>query len=198
MLTVILMCIGTGSFVVGLIGLGMWLRQHPNKANAECSSRIMHFLYFAGMVFPGVVGIFYPGLNHFDELFGTSPLPFHPIPLIVGVLLFLPGLYLGVLSNVALQKLGDGASAFLLTKRVVMTDIYTRTRNPMSLGYYLVNVGICLAAGSTVLTLGCLLVLIPAHICFLKYFEELELELRLGQPYLEYKKRVPFLFPRMA
>ena len=31
---------------------------------------------------------------------------------------------------------------------------------------------------------------------FRKYFEELELELRFGEVYLEYKKTVPFLFPK--
>ena len=195
MFTVILMVVGMVAFVVGLLGCGTWLRQHRDKVSAERSTRIVHFLYFAGMVFPGVFGIFYPGLNHFDELFGIPSLPLQPIPLIVGILLLVPGLYFSFASNRALPKLGDGAAAFLLTKRVVATDIYTRTRNPMSLGYYLVNVGICLAVGSTVLTLGCLCVLIPAHIFFLKFFEELELELRLGEPYLEYKKRVSFLIP---
>jgi protein-S-isoprenylcysteine O-methyltransferase Ste14 len=33
---------------------------------------------------------------------------------------------------------------------------------------------------------------------FLKYFEEKELELRFGDSYLEYKKSVPFLVPRIS
>jgi len=32
----------------------------------------------------------------------------------------------------------------------------------------------------------------------LKFFEELELELRFGSSYLEYKRRVPFLIPRFT
>jgi len=32
----------------------------------------------------------------------------------------------------------------------------------------------------------------------LLYFEELELSLRLGPSYLEYKRRVPFLLPRLG
>jgi protein-S-isoprenylcysteine O-methyltransferase Ste14 len=39
-------------------------------------------------------------------------------------------------------------------------------------------------------------VAIPVHVFYLKYFEEYELELRLGQEYLEYKRRVPFLLPK--
>jgi len=38
--------------------------------------------------------------------------------------------------------------------------------------------------------------IIPAHLLFLIYFEELELELRLGPAYLDYKQRVPFLIPK--
>jgi len=82
-----------------------------------------------------------------------------------------------------------------LTKRIVAEDIYKRTRNPMSLGYYLFSLAIGFVSGSTLITLGVLLGVIPAHIFFLKYFEELELELRFGESYLEYKKNVPFLFP---
>jgi hypothetical protein len=36
-----------------------------------------------------------------------------------------------------------------------------------------------------VLTLGVLFGLVPAHIFFLKYFEELEIELRFGESYKE-------------
>jgi protein-S-isoprenylcysteine O-methyltransferase Ste14 len=50
--------------------------------------------------------------------------------------------------------------------------------------------------GSTYIALGALLVVIPVHVFYLKYFEEYELELRLGQPYVEYKRSVPFLLPR--
>jgi len=32
-----------------------------------------------------------------------------------------------------------------------------------------------------------LLVVIPAHVFYLKHFEEYELELRMGQAYVEYK-----------
>ncbi|MDE3089621.1 MAG: isoprenylcysteine carboxylmethyltransferase family protein, partial [Chloroflexota bacterium] len=82
------------------------------------------------------------------------------------------------------------------TQQIVRVDLYSRTRNPMSLGYYLVCVGIGLLAGSTFVTLGALLIVIPTHLFFLKYFEELELELRFGEAYLDYKRSTPFLIPR--
>jgi protein-S-isoprenylcysteine O-methyltransferase Ste14 len=106
------------------------------------------------------------------------------------------GTHLIVVSSVALLLWGKGANAFWLTKRLVVGNIYERMRNPMSLGLYLWSVGIGLLVGSTYMTLGALLVVIPVHVLYLKYFEEHELALRMGQPYLEYKQRVPFLLPR--
>jgi protein-S-isoprenylcysteine O-methyltransferase Ste14 len=66
----------------------------------------------------------------------------------------------------------------------------------MSLGLYLWAIGIGLVTRSTYLTLAAGLVAIPAHVFYLKYFEEYELELRMGSPYIEYKREVPFLLPR--
>jgi protein-S-isoprenylcysteine O-methyltransferase Ste14 len=116
----------------------------------------------------------------------------------LGVLLALPGLYLLAITNQRLRALGSGANAFRLTKRIVATDIYERTRNPMSLGYYLFVVAVGLLSGSTLITLGALAGVIPAHLFFLKYFEEFELSLRFGESYEEYKRRTPFLIPRMG
>ena len=66
----------------------------------------------------------------------------------------------------------------------------------MSLGFYLFALALGFASNSTFILLAVLLGLIPTHIFFLKYFEELELELRFGEAYLEYKKSIPFLIPK--
>jgi protein-S-isoprenylcysteine O-methyltransferase Ste14 len=190
--------LGFAAFIIGVGILGIWLRRHPSKANAETSSRIVHFLFFAGLGTPIAISIFYPGLTHLDELIGISPLPLRSIFLILGIILAIPGLYLLAISNKSLRALGSGANAFRLTKRIVETDIYQHTRNPMSLGYYLLALGAGFISGSTLLTLYVLLGIIPAHIFFLKFFEELELELRFGDSYKQYKQRVPFLVPKLS
>jgi protein-S-isoprenylcysteine O-methyltransferase Ste14 len=190
--------LGFLAFVLGAGILGAWLRRHPSKENAEESSRIMHFLFFAGLGAPVLVVIFYPGLTHLDELVGLTPLPFRPFFLIIGILLAIPGLYLLGLSNKLLRALGSGANAFRLTKRTVEQDIYLYTRNPMSLGYYLFSLSVAFLSGSTLFTLIVLFGLIPAHIFFLKYFEELELELRLRESYEQYKQKTPFLIPKFG
>jgi protein-S-isoprenylcysteine O-methyltransferase Ste14 len=195
MFTVYLVVFGLIIFAVGAGVLGVWLRANRSKENAERSSRVMHFLFFAFMVAPPFVGMVYPGLTHFDNLAGLKSLPWKPFFLVLGIVLAIPGLYFLGITNKLLRSLGSGANAFRLTKRIVAQDIYKRTRNPMSLGFYLFALALGLVSGSTFVTLTVLLGLIPAHIFFLKYFEDLELELRFGESYLEYKKSVPFLFP---
>jgi protein-S-isoprenylcysteine O-methyltransferase Ste14 len=190
--------LGLLAFIMGGWILGLWLRKHPSKVNAEKSSRIMHFLFFAGLGTPFLISVFYPGLTHLDEIIGLDPLPWKPFFLIIGILLAMPGLYLLGISNKSLRALGSGANAFRLTKRIVEKDIYKYTRNPMSLGYYLFALSIGLISGSTLLTLYVLLGIIPAHLFFLKFFEELELELRFGESYKQYKQKVPFLVPKLS
>ena len=197
MFTIYLGLAGVLALGGGAVLLGLWLRRHPSKANAEKGSRIMHFLFFAGWGIPSLLGVFYPGPTRFDELLGVAPLPWRPVFIALGVILALPGLYLLVVSNQLLRRLGSGTNAFRLTKQMVAADIYQRTRNPMSLGFYMLALATALMLGSTVLTLGILLGLIPAHLLFIKYFEQKELELRFGESYLDYEKRVPFLFPRL-
>ncbi len=192
----VLMAVGWLGFLVGIVACGSWLRKNPSKESAEKSSRVVHLLYFAGLAFPGVLAIFYPGLDRLDELIGIPSLPLQSIRWVAGSALVIIGLILGLITINALRVFGKGANAVVLTQQIVKVDLYNRTRNPMSLGYYLVCVGAGLLAGSTFVTLGALLVVIPTHIFFLKYFEELELELRFGATYLDYKRSTPFLIPR--
>jgi protein-S-isoprenylcysteine O-methyltransferase Ste14 len=194
--TIVLQMLAWLIFLAGTVVLGAWLRSHLGKRNAERTSRILHLLFWMGVVPAAGLGVLYPGLTGFDQALGLSPLPRHPLLLTSGAVGLLLGSYLLIVSNIALGLLGDGAAAFLLTRRLVVASLYNRTRNPMSLGLYLSSVGLGLVAGSTYMTLGALLVVIPVHVFFLKYFEEYELELRLGRSYVEYKQQVPVLLPR--
>jgi protein-S-isoprenylcysteine O-methyltransferase Ste14 len=198
MFTVYYVILGAIAFFIAALVLGIWLRAHRTKADAERSSRVMHFFFFAGLVAPPIVGIVHPGLTRFDALLGLPSLPFKPFTLALGILLAIPGLYFLAVTNKLLRALGSGTNAFILTKKIVNDDIYKRTRNPMSLGFYLFALALAFASSSTFVLLAVSLGLIPAHIFFLKHFEELELELRFGESYLEYKKSVPFLIPKFS
>ena len=105
------------------------------------------------------------------------------------------GLFLVTISIIVLLKKGSGAPAFALSETLVNENIFALSRNPMSLGFYLICIAIGLLAVSTFFIVWSLVALIPVHIFFLKFFEEKELELRFGKSYLEYKQTVPFIIP---
>jgi protein-S-isoprenylcysteine O-methyltransferase Ste14 len=198
MFVLILQALGWSTFGVGTALASFQLRREPSKTNAEKTSRLLHLLFWCVVAPPIGIGIFYPGLTHFDSELGINPLPRQPAVIIIGIGCFLAGVYFFIFSNLALIRFGKGLNAVILTKQLVVGDIYNRTRNPMALGFYLGAVGLGTAIGSTVITLGSILFVIPIHVFYLKYFEEYELEQRMGQSYLDYKQRVPFLFPNLT
>jgi protein-S-isoprenylcysteine O-methyltransferase Ste14 len=195
MLTIVLQALSWLAFLAGTITLGAWLRMNPGKKNAEKTSQVLHLLFWV-IVAPFMAwGVFYPGLSRYDRLLSLSSLPSNPILTAVGFLSMLIGMVLILIANVSLWFYGKGANAFFLTRQLVVASVYEWTRNPMSLGVYLGSVGAGLLMRSTYMTFGTLLILMPVHIFYLRYFEEYELEMRLGQSYIEYKQRVPFLLP---
>lgn len=190
-----LQVIGCAVFAVIAFILGIWLRRYPSKKAAEITSRVMHFFLFIAVVIPITAGFTYPGLNHFDELLGIPSLPLRTIALAAGALMMLIGFGFFAISIVVLFDHGEGLFAFELTKKLAAKDIYEYTRNPMALGFNLLCISIGLVAGSTFFTLFAMVIVLPSIIVFLKFFEERELEIRFGEPYREYKQRVPFLIP---
>jgi protein-S-isoprenylcysteine O-methyltransferase Ste14 len=196
MITIVMQGLAWLAFVAGTVALGAWLRRHPGRRSAERASRVVHLLFWTTVVPAAGLGVLYPGLSGYDRVLGLGPLPRSPLVPLLGALGLLAGACLFTVSTLALWVLGQGASAFWLTRRLVAGSIYGRMRHPMALGFYLGAAGLGLLAGSTYMTLGALLVVIPAHLFYLKYFEECELALRLGPPYVEYKRSVPFLLPR--
>lgn len=195
MLSVYLGLLGLVVFTGGVAVLGVWVRRRPVKPVAERASRIAHFLFFTCLGLPILIALFHPGLSRLDGLVGLEPLGGLALRIALGAALMIPGLYLMGASNVALRALGSGANAFRLTERVVLGNVFEYTRNPMSLGYYMLSLAIALFWGSTLLTLYVALGLIPAHVFFLTFFEARELEVRFGDPYRRYRARVPFLLP---
>ena len=195
MIAIYLQIVGCGVFAMSIFVLGAWLRRHPSKKAAETTSRIVHFFFFFALLFPLVMGLTDPGLNHYDELLGIPSLPFPTVLLAVGAVMMLIGSGFMMISILVLLDRGEGLPAFELTKKLAAKDIYKHTRNPMALGFNLVCTATGLVAGSLFFTLFSLIAVLPAIIFFLKYFEERELEIRFGQSYVEYKQRAPFLIP---
>ena len=190
-----LVLVGIAAFAVASVACGLWLRSHPTKANAERTSRLLHFLFFALLNLLPLAVFISPGIFNLDAVTGLPPLTPRAAWAALGAVLAVPGVYLLTVTNKALRALGSGANAFRLTQNVVSSTIYERTRNPMSLGFYLWVVAVGLLFGSTTFTLIALFGVVPSHVVFLRVFEEVELPLRLGDSYRAYQARTPFLLP---
>jgi protein-S-isoprenylcysteine O-methyltransferase Ste14 len=81
--------------------------------------------------------------------------------------------------------------------KLVSTGPYAYVRNPMVTGVLILLFGLGFAIGSLSLAFIFTPILLILNYYELKKIEEPELELRLGQEYIEYKKRVPMFFPSL-
>ena len=196
MSAIYLLVIGLGVFVISSFGLGILLRIINSKKAAEIITRVMHFIVIFSLSFPLLYVIFDPSnILHFDELLSIPSLPFPTISKIIAIVMMFIGIGFIILSVGSLLFRGQGFPLMILTEKLADNSLYKRTRNPMMLGLFLTLIGIGLLVGSSFFTLWSLIGFIPAIIFWLKFVEERELEMRFGQPYREYKQRVPFLFP---
>jgi protein-S-isoprenylcysteine O-methyltransferase Ste14 len=183
--------------VICSITLGILLKKYPSKSLAIAITVSIHMVLFCAYIVPLFLVLFRENFTQYDLMLGL-PLSGFPIVLkIIGTVMLLLGIFLGFTSVITLAFYGEGLPAIVLSEKLAARGLYTFTRNPMSLGFYIVILSFALLRGSIFFILWSLIIIIPTHICFLKFFEERELESRFGQPYIEYKKRVPFLIPNL-
>lgn len=131
---------------------------------------------------------------------------------LVGIINILPRPWNVILSlpifMLALFLIGWSVQAFLKSKgtpvpfnpppKLVATGPYAYTRNPMLTGVFFLLFGFGILFGS----ISLLIVFTPLFIWInyweLKSIEEPEIEKRLGQDYIEYRKKTPMFFPRIG
>lgn len=184
-------------FAACSIVFAAFLRKYPTDKVRVITTMILHHIGLFAVMFPLVIGIFYPGVTAYDKILGIPSLPFRPLAVTIGAVLVPASVFFLFTSLIGIGGIGHGGPAIDLTKNLVDSLTYKTTRNPMSLGFYAGCLALGLLAGSTYFTLWTIVEIIPLHILYLKIFEELELEMRFGQPYIEYKKRTPFLIPHV-
>jgi protein-S-isoprenylcysteine O-methyltransferase Ste14 len=190
-----LLIIGWGVCVMSTVAFGILLRIIHSKKAAEITTRIMHVIVVSSITLPLINVLYYFRMYNYDELLNIPSLQFPTISKAVGIVMMFIGIGLVILAVGSLLFRGQGFPLMILTEKLADNLLYKRTRNPMMSGLLLTFVGIGLLIGSSFLTLWSLIGFIPAIIFWLKFFEECELEIRLGQSYREYKQRVPFLIP---
>jgi protein-S-isoprenylcysteine O-methyltransferase Ste14 len=119
-----------------------------------------------------------------------------PLPAEIGLALLRLTGFATILTVVNLAVRGLGAPfAIAPSRRLAMDWLYRWTRNPMVLATLACLLSFGVWIRSALFLVWVLLLVTPAWLVFLKVYEERELEIRFGKPYLDYKARTPLLLP---
>ena len=163
---------------------------------ARSSSRIRTLLTPVGLLFFfTLVVLFIVGSLQADKFLGLPKL----LPPSVNIILSVPtlaiGLFLVLWSGLHFIKVKGTPVPFNPPPKLVTTGPYAYARNPMLTGVFILffGLGILFRSISLVFIFTPLFVLL--NVLELRAVEEPELEKRLGEEYLEYKKRVPMFIP---
>jgi protein-S-isoprenylcysteine O-methyltransferase Ste14 len=129
------------------------------------------------------------------SLTAVIPEPFH---IILSLPVFLLALFLIGWSGLNFIRVKGTPVPFNPPPQLVTTGLYAYSRNPMVTGIFFLLFGFGVLFGSVSL----LIVFTPLFILInyweLKRIEEPELEKRLGEEYIEYRKRTPMFFPGLG
>ena len=132
-----------------------------------------------------------------DRHLQLPPLAFGVVNLVLGCGFVLAGFSLGWWAVSVQFAVGRGTPVpYMATQQLIIQKPYSYCRNPMALGAIVAYLGIAILIGSIsaavfVLSFAVLLLI------YIKFLEEKEMELRFGEAYQEYRKRTPFIIPRL-
>lgn len=119
----------------------------------------------------------------------------YPWSLIAGICLITFGGLLSFISIAYFIRQMGTPVPFCPPAELVNTGPYRYSRNPMVTGLFIQLFGVGIAMGSLSLIFFFTPFFIALNVWELKKVEEPELVRRLGQEYVEYRKRVPMFFP---
>lgn len=138
----------------------------------------------------------------FDKVLGFSTMIYPPYNLIIALLFLFFGAFWMFWSLIFLIKIGQGnpqeffgQEILPAAQKLVVSGPYRYTRNPMVFGWFMIVTGIAIYLGSIFMLLVVIPIILGLVVCYLKYFEEPKLVNRFGENYLEYRKKVPMIFP---
>jgi protein-S-isoprenylcysteine O-methyltransferase Ste14 len=152
------------------------------------------------------IGAFFYGLLIFsfvvvalqvDRLLGISEIFPRSLSIILALPIFAIALFLLGWSILNFFKAKGTPVPFNPPPRLVMTGPYAYIRNPMLTGVFALLFGLGVLFGSVSLIVVFTPLFILINVWELKVIEEPELIKRLGEDYLEYRKRTPMFFPHL-
>jgi protein-S-isoprenylcysteine O-methyltransferase Ste14 len=165
---------------------------------ATGSRKMQNLLTPAGVVFFfGFIALFVFAALQVDKLLDFPELLPTSLNIIVSVPVLTIGLFLMIWSVLIFFRVKGTPVPFNPPPKLVATGPYAHVRNPMLTGVFILlfGLGVLLRSISLVSIFTPLFILL--NVWELKAVEERELEKRLGEDYVEYKKRVPMLIPRL-
>jgi len=166
-------------------------------ASATGSPRTRHTLAPLGIAFfVTVVALFVFGAVQLDRLLGFPQLVTRPLSIIVSVPLLAGGALVMFWAMGSFVRVKGSPAPFNPPSSLVRRGPYSQVRNPMLTGLFLLMFGLGVFFRS--LSLVCILTpfFILLNALELKLVEEPELEQRLGDAYVEYRREVPMFIPR--
>jgi protein-S-isoprenylcysteine O-methyltransferase Ste14 len=152
----------------------------------------------AGMLFVIILPLTILSLGgRLDRVLGWPVLLYPPVNAIIGGIMIL-GAWLLALWTIYLQfTLGRGTPVpVVATQKLIVDPPYSLCRNPMALGTIVAYLGLSVIAGSPGTALLAVLGA-AALLIYIKIVEEQEMVARFGAEYMAYRRRVPFIIPRL-
>jgi protein-S-isoprenylcysteine O-methyltransferase Ste14 len=133
-----------------------------------------------------------------DKLLGINDILSGSLSLVFVLLFFLIAFILIGWSVLTFLRAKGTPVPFNPPPQLVTTGPYAYVRNPMLTGVFALLFGIGVLLGSASLLFIFTPLFILANVWELKVIEEPELLKRLGQDYIEYRKRTPMFFPSLG
>jgi protein-S-isoprenylcysteine O-methyltransferase Ste14 len=171
-----------------------WIETFYNIATG--SRKIRNFFTPLGAFFYGLlILVFVVVALNIDRLIGITSIFSNPLNIILSLPFFLLALFLIGWSVQNFLKAKGTPVPFNPPPILVTTGPYAYTRNPMLTGVFSLLFGFGVFFGSVSLLIVFTPLFIFINFWELKSIEEPELEKRLGEEYIEYRKRIPMFFP---
>ena len=152
------------------------------------------FAPLMGIIFASTVTFLIFFSLYLDSYFKLPSFIPHPYNWI-GLLFFIPGLFLSLWSIYNFLIIKGTPVPLSPPPKLVVSGPYKYSRNPMTTGGLIQIFGFGIICNSIIMVFITVPLLILINYLELKNIEEPELEKRLGQGYVDYKKRVPMFFP---
>jgi protein-S-isoprenylcysteine O-methyltransferase Ste14 len=173
---------------------GRWIDLIFRIATGDWKTRLV-VAPIAGALFLSLIAFFILLSLVADDLFNLPYLFRGPWSMITGICLILSGAFLMFISIIYFVKVRGTPVPFSPPPKLITTGPYRIVRNPMLTGLFMLLFGTGIIMDSISLVFFFTPLFIAANIWELRKVEEPELVKRLGQEYVEYRKRTPMFFP---